>query len=102
MSERGEIGRCPNCQKDFVFRSPRQRCCSKACGNQLWYSENRVRLLKMAKENRANIAVRDSKWKRERYHSDPVYRSKQVEYARQWRRREAAKRAAARNANARS
>jgi hypothetical protein len=96
----GPILRCAQCGDDFAQRNRKQRCCSKACGNQLWYAENRSTVIAAAqefrRENRAAVSERERQRKRARYQNDPAFRAHCVEEVKQWRRRKAAERLAAR------
>lgn len=84
------ILRCPICQDDFSPRNSRARCCSKLCGSQLYYIENKERLIQYAKQyakehpDMVRQAKRDQYWRN---------REKLIQVQRDYRKRKAAERA---------
>lgn len=62
------ILRCPICGDDFQPRNCRVRCCSSACGNKLYYIENRALIIAKSKEHK----------------SKPRNRAKHAEYMREY------------------
>lgn len=85
------ILRCPICQDDFSPRNSRVRCCSKLCGNQLYYIENRERIISAVKQYAKDHPEAVRKNKRDQYYKN---RDKLIQVQRDYRKRKAAERAA--------
>lgn len=85
------IERCAFCQTDFTPRSSRVRCCSRLCGNRLYYIENKDRIISAAKQYAKDNPEAIRRKKRSQYLK---HREKLVQVQRDYRKRKAAERAA--------
>lgn len=84
------ILRCANCQQDFTPRTELERCCSRKCGNRLYYLENRERIIKAAMEFAKNNPEQVLAYKRARYQRN---RDELIQRQRDYRKQKAAERA---------
>lgn len=75
--------RCPVCDKEFFPRDPRQKCCSKPCGEKRYTHSESCR-----EKRRRRYRANKKRWlaaRRKRYRNDPAYREKIVSAIYAWR-----------------